>query len=113
MHTLTLSALLFLGLNLAGLAASVHLEPGPGIPLGAAACFALTGSVSAWGLLAATTFRQLHELDIHSGLTASVSRWLPVVAPPSHHAAHHRRGSAGNFASLLLVWDTLLGTRAR
>lgn len=84
-----------------------------GLPLGAAACVVLTGSVSAWAVLAAATFRQLHELDIHSGLTASVSRWLPIVAPPEHHATHHRRGSVGNFASLLLVWDTLLGTRAR
>jgi len=54
-------------------------------------------------------FKSMHELDIHSGVHSKITKYIPLMAGPEHHDFHHQR-SKGNYASMLVLWDYLLGT---
>jgi sterol desaturase/sphingolipid hydroxylase (fatty acid hydroxylase superfamily) len=70
-----------------------------------------TGSMNAWLLLAWVAFRQLHELDIHSGTPSVLGRFIPFYGTVRQHDLHHAKPHAGNYASTLDIWDRVFGTR--
>ena len=70
------------------------------------------GALNFWVFLSYAAVRNLHELDIHSGLRSHVQRWIPGLAVTEHHDLHHARPQCGNYGSMYLLWDLLLGTRA-
>lgn len=71
----------------------------------------VTGSMNAWVLLAWAAFRQLHEMDIHSGTHSLLARILPLYGTVRQHDLHHARPHSGNYASTLSIWDRIFDTR--
>jgi sterol desaturase/sphingolipid hydroxylase (fatty acid hydroxylase superfamily) len=67
------------------------------------------GEVNAYALLAYSTYRNLRELQIHSGLPSRLLGRIPMMGTTDHHDLHHAR-LRGNYAASLLLWDKLLGT---
>lgn len=69
-----------------------------------------------WGSIPVATFwaylilRNLHELDIHSGIHSPIGRLVPMYAAAEHHDLHHAKPTKGNYASTLTFWDRVLGT---
>lgn len=53
--------------------------------------------------------RNLHEIDIHSGIRSFVFKKIPFIAPAEHHDLHHAR-LQGNYASTFRIWDWVFGT---
>ena len=81
---------------------------GPAIGLG---LILLTqGEMSAWTLWIWGGWRLIHELDIHSGTTSLVARFVPLFAGTEHHDRHHARPTLGNYASSLTLWDKVFHT---
>lgn len=70
----------------------------------------LSGALPVWTLAICGSLRQLHELDIHSGVRGTLFRWVPLLAPADHHDLHHARPNSGNYGSMTLIWDRVLGT---
>jgi sterol desaturase/sphingolipid hydroxylase (fatty acid hydroxylase superfamily) len=70
----------------------------------------LTGEMSAYVLVGWQAWRTLHELDIHSGLRAPLTRHLPLWAGMKHHDLHHAKPTKGNYASSFTLWDRVFGT---
>lgn len=68
------------------------------------------GQMSAWTFVGWQAWRTLHELDIHSGLRAPITRFLPLFAGMRHHDMHHAKPTKGNYASSLTLWDRVFGT---
>ena len=68
------------------------------------------GAIPAWSLWAYLLVRNLHELDVHSGIKSPLGKWIPLYAPAEHHDLHHAKPTKGNFASTLTFWDNVLGT---
>ena len=66
--------------------------------------------VPAWTLWSYLIVRNLHELDIHSGIISPLGKLIPVYAPAEHHDLHHSKPTKGNYASTFELWDRLLGT---
>ena len=66
--------------------------------------------MSAWTLWVWGAWRIIHELDIHSGISARLGRFLPLFAGTEHHDMHHARPTMGNYASSLTLWDRVFGT---
>lgn len=81
-----------------------------GLVAGAVAVHLLFGGLSFGAFLSYVVFRHLHELDVHSGLRSRLAHHLPLLAPNEHHDLHHHRPHEGNYASMLTLWDELLGT---
>jgi methylsterol monooxygenase len=71
------------------------------------------GAIPAWSLWAYLLVRNLHELDVHSGIKSPLGKWIPLYAPAEHHDLHHAKPTKGNFASTLRLWDIVLGTHWR
>ena len=63
--------------------------------------------LSLWGYL---LVRNLHELDIHSGIISPLGKLMPIYAPAEHHDLHHSKPTKGNYASTFELWDRVLGT---
>ena len=80
--------------------------------MGGVAVHLLWGELGFAPFYAYVVFRQLHELDVHSGLRSRLAHHIPFLAPNEHHDLHHLRPHAGNYASMLTVWDRVLGTEA-
>lgn len=76
------------------------------------AIYLVTGAIPLGTLLVCASLRQLHELDIHSGVRAVLLRWLPILAPADHHDLHHAKPNCGNYGSTTLLWDWVFGTEA-
>ena len=54
--------------------------------------------------------RNLHELDIHSGVKSSkITSAIPFYGTTEHHDLHHSRNK-GNYASTFTFWDKIFGT---
>lgn len=70
----------------------------------------LWGSVPAWTLWGYLLVRNLHELDIHSGIISPLGKLMPIYAPAEHHDLHHSKPTKGNYASTFELWDRVLGT---
>lgn len=76
------------------------------------AAFAFSdGGLSAWSLWIYLLLRQLHELNIHATSARALHPPLPGLGRPEDHALHHAKPTLGNYASILRLWDRLLGTR--
>ncbi|MBK8472240.1 MAG: sterol desaturase family protein [Sphingobacteriales bacterium] len=60
-------------------------------------------------LWAYVILRNLHEIDIHSGIKSVLMNKVPLIAPTEHHDLHHAR-LQGNYASMFKIWDWVFGT---
>ncbi len=69
-----------------------------------------TGHMNAWVLLGWAVFRQLHEMDIHSGTRSFFGQVIPFYGTVQQHDTHHARPNSGNYASTLAIWDHVFGT---
>ena len=81
---------------------------GPFIGLAVIAIFIPKISIYAfWTMIA---LRNLHELDIHSGVKSSkATAAIPFYGTAEHHDLHHSRNK-GNYASTFTFWDKIFGT---
>jgi sterol desaturase/sphingolipid hydroxylase (fatty acid hydroxylase superfamily) len=78
---------------------------------GMALVYGIWGWISFAAFLSYVVFRHLHELDVHSGTRSVLAHRIPLLAPNEHHDLHHHKPNCGNYASMLTLWDDLLGTR--
>lgn len=81
-----------------------------GIVLGVVAVIAFEGSINAWAFWAYTIYRNLHELEIHSGLNSGLQKLIPFYGTTESHDLHHAK-LRGNYASSLTLWDRIFKTR--
>jgi sterol desaturase/sphingolipid hydroxylase (fatty acid hydroxylase superfamily) len=81
-----------------------------GIPLGLSLIYYTQGGISVWAFWLFAAWRNLHEIDIHSGLVSRWSATLPFFGTTEHHDQHHLKNSKGNYSSTFTFWDRLLGT---
>jgi len=65
--------------------------------------------VNLYAFWAYAALRNLHEIDIHSGLESPLSNMIPLFSPTEHHDLHHEKVK-GNYASTLNIWDRVFGT---
>ena len=81
---------------------------GPFIGLAVIAIFIPQINIYAfWTMIA---LRNLHELDIHSGVKSSkATSAIPFYGTTEHHDLHHSRNK-GNYASTFTFWDKIFGT---
>lgn len=68
-----------------------------------------TGEINVWPFWAFALVRNLHELEIHSGLKSFVSQYLPLYGTTEHHDLHHAK-LKGNYASTFSFWDKVFKT---
>jgi len=68
------------------------------------------GAIPAWTLWGYLLVRNLHELDVHSGIKSPLGKLIPIYAASEHHDLHHAKPTKGNYATTLELWDRLLGT---
>jgi len=68
------------------------------------------GAIPAWTLWTYLLIRNLHELDVHSGIKSPLGKLLPIYAAAEHHDLHHAKPTKGNYSATLEIWDHLLGT---
>ena len=81
------------------------------IPIGLYVIYLTQGSVSVWAFWVFAAWRNLHEIDIHSGLQPQWTKKIPLLGTSEHHDLHHMRNSKGNYSSTFTFWDRLLGTQ--
>ena len=81
------------------------------LPLGAGPFFYGSQHVHIITWLMWVAFRSIHTSEGHSGYNVpwSPMRMLPFGVSTEYHDYHHRK-NLGNFGSMLVVWDTLMGT---
>ncbi len=80
---------------------------GPFIGLVVIASFAEINIYAFWAMSA---LRNLHELDIHSGIKSSkITSLIPFYGTTEHHDLHHSKNK-GNYASTFTLWDKVFGT---
>ena len=79
---------------------------GPFIGLAVIAIF--FPEINAYALWAMMALRNLHELDIHSGIRSSkIVSAIPFYGTTEHHDLHHSRNQ-GNYASTFTIWDKVV-----
>ena len=71
---------------------------------------AATGGLNAWTFLGYSTLRQLHELNVHSGMRSPVARRMRFIGTAEQHDQHHARPNSGHYATAFRFLDLLLGT---
>ena len=71
------------------------------------------GPISCWLLWTYLLVRNLHELDVHSGIRSPFGTIIPLYAEAEHHDMHHAKPRKGNYASTLTLWDRVFGTYYR
>lgn len=81
------------------------------IPIGLTLIYLTQGSVSVWAFWVFAAWRNLHEVDIHSGLNPKWTRLIPMLGTSEHHDLHHMKNSKGNYSSTFTFWDRVLGTQ--
>ena len=80
---------------------------GPFIGLVVIASFSEINIYAFWAMSA---LRNLHELDIHSGIKSSkITSLIPFYGTTEHHDLHHSKNK-GNYASTFTLWDKVFGT---
>lgn len=67
--------------------------------------------ISVWAFWAYSAFRNIHEIDIHSGVASVLFKYVPFWGTVEHHHRHHSH-SRGNYASTFTYLDRLFGTMA-
>jgi len=65
--------------------------------------------VNIYAFWAYVIFRSLHEIDIHSGVKSTFSRYIPLLGTTEHHDLHHSKVK-GNFGSTFNFWDRIFNT---
>ena len=80
------------------------------IPIGIYLIYLTQGSVSVWAFWVFALWRNLHEIDIHSGLNPKWTTYVPFLGTSEHHDLHHMRNSKGNYSSTFTFWDRMMGT---
>jgi len=78
--------------------------------IGLVAVNLIWGIIPIWALWAYLIIRNLHELDVHSGIKSPLGKLIPMYAEAEHHDLHHAKPTKGNYASTLTFWDVVLGT---
>jgi sterol desaturase/sphingolipid hydroxylase (fatty acid hydroxylase superfamily) len=86
---------------------------GIGPCLGLALVNVFWGAIPAWTLWLYLLVRNLHELDVHSGIKSPLGLKVPLYAPAEHHDLHHAKPTKGNYASTLTLWDKVFRTHWR
>ena len=81
-----------------------------GTVLGLALLFFFRGDINVYSFWGFALLRNLHEIDIHSGLRPVFAQHLPGIGTTEHHDLHHIRVNNGNYSSSFTFWDRLLGT---
>lgn len=81
-----------------------------GIPIGLTIIYLMHGSISAYAFWAFSFWRNIHEVDIHSGLRSKIGKYFSLYGTVEHHDKHHMKNTKGNYASTFTFWDRLLGT---
>ncbi len=71
---------------------------------------AVFGTVPTWTLWAYLLVRNLHELDIHSGMRSFLGPKIPFFGLAEHHDLHHAKPTKGNYASTFTLWDHVFRT---
>lgn len=71
------------------------------------------GHLSAWVIWCYAAMRQIHELNLHSGLRSVINVRVPFLGTTDHHDLHHARPNSGNYGAASSLWDRLMGTMAR
>jgi methylsterol monooxygenase len=67
------------------------------------------GEINCWPFWAFALVRNLHELEIHSGLKSIISQYIPFNGTTEHHDLHHAK-LKGNYASTFSLWDKIFKT---
>tara|TARA_Y100000389_G_scaffold39084_2_gene33468 strand:+ start:449 stop:1159 length:711 start_codon:yes stop_codon:yes gene_type:complete len=81
---------------------------GPFIGLAVIAIFIPQINIYAFWVMIA--LRNLHELQIHSGIKSSkIISSIPLYGTAEHHDLHHSKNN-GNYASTFTLWDKVFGT---
>ena len=83
---------------------------GVGIPIGLGVIYLTQGSISVHAFWIFALWRNLHEVDIHSGLRSKISLVVPFYGTTEHHDRHHMKNTNGNYASTFTVWDQIMGS---
>jgi sterol desaturase/sphingolipid hydroxylase (fatty acid hydroxylase superfamily) len=78
--------------------------------LGFTAVALIWGSIPVWTLWSFAILRNVHELDIHSGIRSVVGTKIPFFGATEHHDLHHAKPTKGNYSSVGTFWDKVLGT---
>ena len=81
-----------------------------GIPLAIGVIYLCQGGVSVWAFWTFALWRNLHEVEIHSGLQSGWRGRLPLYGTTEHHDRHHLKNSKGNYGSAFTFWDWVFGT---
>lgn len=79
---------------------------------GLATVYLAWGELNMWTYLVYGTFRELHELHIHSGLRSVLLYRVGLLSTVDRHDLHHARPNSGNYASSLRIWDRVFRTEA-
>lgn len=80
-----------------------------GPALGIVAIMLVYGQMYAWPIWIMIMFRNLHEMQAHSGLRATWTRYTVLLGTSDHHDHHHSK-LKGNFGSITRIWDLIFGT---
>lgn len=71
-----------------------------------------TGGLNIWTFLGYSTLRQIHELNVHSGLRSPVAARMRLIGTAEQHDQHHARPNSGNYGTAFRILDRLLGTES-
>lgn len=80
-----------------------------GPAIGIVLVYFLFGEINAFAFWLFAIFRNLHEVDIHSGIKSFFTQYIPFWGTSEHHDFHHSR-IKGNYASMFTFWDKIFGT---
>jgi len=68
------------------------------------------GTIPVWTFWGYLLIRNLHELDVHSGIRSLVGEHIPLYGLTEHHDLHHARPTHGNYCSTFTLWDRVFKT---
>jgi sterol desaturase/sphingolipid hydroxylase (fatty acid hydroxylase superfamily) len=80
-----------------------------GPALGVVTIMLVYGQMYAWPMWIMIAFRSLHEMQAHSGLRATWTRYSFFLGTSDHHDHHHSMLN-GNYGSITRIWDLIFGT---
>jgi sterol desaturase/sphingolipid hydroxylase (fatty acid hydroxylase superfamily) len=80
-----------------------------GPALGVVTIMLIFGQMYAWPMWIMIVFRSLHEIQAHSGLRATWTRYSFFLGTSDHHDHHHSMLN-GNYGSITRIWDLVFGT---
>ncbi len=81
-------------------------------PFLAMSFLSLIGPVNIFAFWLYQVIRNIHELDVHSGLKSKISQWIPYWGETEHHDKHHEL-LKGNYATTFTFWDDFFNTKLK